>query len=362
MISHMDKICLMASVSCVLLLAGCARASRQDSLRDTRLQYTPQVNKVDVVVLKHRPFSHETIANGHLTASRRSPVSFRGAGVISEISVSNGQWVSEGTVMARLEDTDKRMSLESSRLVLDKAELDLYTDLAGLGYPARDTMSVPKDILAVAKMRSGYTGAQISLRQAQLELDATVLRAPFSGKVADLAYKSHNATGSDPFCTLVDDRSYDVEFNVFESELPYISKGKTVRVSPFSRNAESRTGTISSVNPTIDSNGQILVKASVKGDSGLMDGMNVRVTAESTDADMLVVPKSAVVIRDNLEVLFRYSMGHAEWVYVHTLAANSGEYAVEANSERSAHLAAGDTVIVSGNLNLADGSTVSLRQ
>lgn len=362
MISRMDKLRLIVYVSCVLLSLGCARTSSQDPSRDTRLQYTPQVNKVDVVTLERRPFNHETIANGHLTASRRSPVSFRGAGVISEINVSNGQWVSEGTVMARLEDTDKRMSLESSRLALDKAEVDLYTDLAGLGYPARDTLSVPKDILAVAKMRSGYTGAQISLKQAQLDLDATVLRAPFSGKVADLAYKPHNATGADPFCTIIDDRNYDVEFNVFESELPYISKGKTVRVSPFGRNLGTRTGVICSVNPTIDSNGQILVKASVKGDSDLMDGMNVKVTAESTDADMLVVPKSAVVIRDNLEVLFRYSMGHAEWVYVHTLAANSGEYAVEANSERSAHLAAGDTVIVSGNLNLADGSTVSLRQ
>lgn len=39
---------------------------------------------------------------------------------------------------------------------------------------------------------------------------------------------------------------------------------------------------------------------------------------------------------------------------------NSREYAVEANLERGATLDPGDLVIVSGNLNLADGSEVTL--
>ena len=78
------------------------------------------------------------------------------------------------------------------------------------------------------------------------------------------------------------------------------------------------------------------------------------------DSRQLVVPKSAVVIRDNLEVLFRYKDGRAQWTYVHTSLANSREYVVEANLDRGAELNPGDLVIVSGNLNLADGSEVSL--
>ena len=77
-------------------------------------------------------------------------------------------------------------------------------------------------------------------------------------------------------------------------------------------------------------------------------------------ADRLGVPKSAVVIRDNLEVLFRYKDGRAQWTYVHTSLANSREYVVEANTDRGAELNPGDLVIVSGNLNLADGSEVTL--
>ena len=66
------------------------------------------------------------------------------------------------------------------------------------------------------------------------------------------------------------------------------------------------------------------------------------------------------MIRDNLEVLFRYEDGRARWTYVHTSLANSKEYVVEANKERGAELNVGDVVITTGNLNLADGSEVTL--
>ena len=85
----------------------------------------------------------------------------------------------------------------------------------------------------------------------------------------------------------------------------------------------------------------------------------IRVAVRERIAGKLVVPKSAVVIRDNEEVLFRYRDGKALWTYVRTSLANSREYVVEANRDRGAELAPGDLIIVSGNLNLADGSEVT---
>ena len=91
--------------------------------------------------------------------------------------------------------------------------------------------------------------------------------------------------------------------------------------------------------------------------------LEARSKGKTTDALrglMALAPKSAVVIRDNEEVLFRFRDGKALWTYVHTSLANSREYAVEANTERGADLSPGDIVIVSGNLNLADGSEVTI--
>ena len=90
--------------------------------------------------------------------------------------------------------------------------------------------------------------------------------------------------------------------------------------------------------------------------------MNVKVIAERSIPDQLVVPRSAVVIRDNLDVLFTWTDdGKAHWIYVTILHSNGDSYAVEANRNRNASLSEGDKVIISGNLNLADNSEVALK-
>lgn len=328
---------------------------------DEMLEYSPQVNEVEVIRLEETDFQWQLLANGKLSASKRSRLPFRTAGVITEINVKNGQRVSEGEVLGRQDSREQALALESARISFAKAELDLYDNIAGLGYPARDTSGVPAGILAVARTRSGYNAAANALRQAEYVFGNTILKAPFTGVVADVAYRQYDMTGSDPFCTLVDDSAFDVDFMVLESEYPNVSAGMDVTVTPFVDGNRSMTGRIISVNPAVDKNGQVLVRARVSNDGSLVDGMNVRVKVESPVPGRLVVPKSAVVIRDRQHVLFRYKGGKALWTYVNVLMSNSGSYAVEANTERGATLSAGDTVIVSGNLNIADGSEVILK-
>ena len=150
-----------------------------------------------------------------------------------------------------------------------------------------------------------------------------------------------------------------MRFTVLESEVGRLHVGQSVGVSPYAGNGGEIAGQIVTINPTIDDNGQVAVEAEVRNDGTLLDGMNVRVAVRERIAGKLVVPKSAVVIRDNEEVLFRYRDGKALWTYVRTSLANSREYVVEANRDRGAELAPGDLIIVSGNLNLADGSEVT---
>ena len=131
-------------------------------------------------------------------------------------------------------------------------------------------------------------------------------------------------------------------------------------VSPFVNSDVVLKGSILSINPTVDQNGQIQVTAQVPGSIELMDGMNVRITVENSVPDQLVVPKSAVVIRDNMEVLFRIdpNTGHSLWTYVNVLMSNTTEHVVEPNKDRGAELNVGDKIITSGNLNLGDDAEV----
>lgn len=334
-----------------------------ESGADGRLQQTPLVNQVEVITLEKADFAKELLSNGKLSASARASLSFSTSGPLSEVNVRSGQHAGKGSVLARLDRPDLALALESAQITLEKAQMDLFDYLVGQGYPARDTLSVPANLLATAKMKSGYANARNALARARQDVDGTVLRAPFSGRVADVKLRRHDLSGTEPFCTLIDDTAFDVDFTVMESEYGFLSEGLPVTVTPYADGSFSCRGKIVSINPSVDRSGQISVRARVPGDRRLLDGMNVKVTVARMLPGQLVVPRSAVVIRDNLDVLFTYTDdGKAHWTYVNIVASNSTSHVVTANKERGASLSEGDRVIVSGNLNLADGSDVVLSQ
>ena len=351
---------LMAAVA---LLPACKDGKKASGLTDeSRLQYTPEVNEVEAVPLKRETFQMQLLANGKLSATQKSALYFAESGQIVAVNVQNGGSVAQGAVIARLDSREQESRLEAARIEVERTRLEYLSFLAGQGYAVADSASVPQDVRDLASIRSGYAAALNGLGQAQRALEGTVLRAPFSGKVADVRLKRWDRTSSEPFCTLIADRTFDVEFSALESEYPFLQKGQPVRVSLFGDDGHSVNGTIKSINPAVDKNGQIQVTASVSGDGRMLDGMNVKVIVERALPDQLVVPKRAVVIRDNLEVLFRYNEGRSDWVYVNTLRSNSESFAIQANADRGAELHEGDLIIVSGNLNLADGSKVVLKQ
>lgn len=351
-----------AILTAALCLAAC-KGGGGKALKEGKLEYSPEVNAVEAVTLKKTDFPRQLLSNGKLSASSRAVLKFGTAGTIKEIHAVNGQRVNAGQVIARLDRPDLKLALESARISLEKARLDLYDVLAGQGYAARDTASVPAEVLEMAKMRSGYVAAANSLVRAEYDFSLTVLKAPFSGRVADLNVKLYDQAPAEEFCTILDDSTFDVDFTVMESEYPLIERGLAVKVSPFADAARTFTGRITSINPTVDKDGQIAVKAAVKGSEALVDGMNVKVTVEKTVPLQLVVPRSAVVVRDGLDVLFTFQPdGTARWVYVKILASNRDSFVVEGNSDRGAHLAEGEKVIISSNLNLADGSQVRIKE
>lgn len=341
-------------------LVSCTGGQNQTEGQQTR-KYSPAVAKVDTLTAVVRPFRAEIISNGKVSAARRLPIYPKTSGIIQGVNVKNGQRVQAGTILARLDDRDVRAELKSATIAMEKAELDLLDNLAGQGFDIKDTSSIPDQSLKVAKIRSGWSAARSALDAVRHKLDATTIRAPFSGRIANLAYSEGDRTADKPLCILMDESSFSVDFNVLESEVTTMNAGMKVEVVPYSSKETVCTGSVTGINPSVDNNGQVQVTAQIPGQKGLIDGMNVRVVASSPGRKAIVVPKSALVIRDNLDVLFRYNNGVAEWVYVNILDANDSEYAIEANASRGAELREGEAIIISGNLNLADGSSVEIK-
>lgn len=351
----------------ILLFASCSGGSGSGSDADTTVNKKAQIqisNPVDTITLRRGTFRSQLISNGKLRAQQKSDLRFAGSGAVTWLAGGNGTPVAPGAVIARLDDRDAQLRLEQARQAMQKADIDLQDALLGFGHDIADSAQVPRETMRIARLRSGYDGAVTGLESARLTAENCVLTAPFGGKIANLKTKLHENPKGDFFCSVINDRSFDVEFSILESELANVRVGQEVKVATFVDPAKRYAGRVANINPTVDDKGQILVTANIPNPGGLMDGMNVKVYIESAVPNKLVVPKSAVLVRDDREVLFRYdpATGKAMWTYVLIEASNSDSHAVVANTDRGAELNVGDAIIVSGNLNLADGSEVEIKQ
>ncbi len=354
----MNKIGLY-SICSLLLLMGCKNGNEQKEEESVFAEQEQTIAEVDTMSLHLQVFQKQLLCNGRLVAIRKADLQCPKQGeVLQRVLVQNGQRVSQGALLAVSDTHDKTAELEKTQHDLERAKVELQDKLIGLGYDG-DFAHVPADVLHRAEITSGYYSTKYQLAAARKSLNDCRLYAPFSGRIANLEARPHQA--GTKFCTLIDDSFFEVEFKILEAELAFIQKGQTVKVSPFVHEEETFEGTVTEINPTIDERGLVAVKARVKNTSDtLMDGMNVRVVVENAVGQQFVVPKEAVVERDGYHVIFLYDpkTQRAVWTYVDIAYSNLTSFAITGCKKKETELHEGEIVITSGNLNLADDTEV----
>lgn len=328
---------------------------------------------IETTVLQGKTFYQELAGNGKVTASRSAEVRFKTVERIAHVWVRNGQRVEAGQKLAELDKFRLERSLAQAKDNLEQSKLSLQDILIGRGYSleeikllvdkrlktSSDANASSTDEFYLASVKSGFNKALIAYELAEKELDQATLKAPFSGVIANLTAKVENLSSTgEPFCLVIDDAEPEVAFTVLESELPMVKPGYQVAVTPFTeRDAQARVwGKVTEVNPYVESNGMVKVKAQVSNNGKLIEGMNVKVTLRQPMKESLVIPKSAVVMRSGKPVVFTLTNGRAQWNYVEVLAENSDSCTVAPRTKEYEGLSVGDTVIVKGNLNLAHDS------
>ena len=345
-----------------LFFHSCTKSKAADETTIEKKAYLVEKNEVETIILKNESFQKELVSNGKIIAAQKNSVQFEVSDKLEHLYVKNGDFVHKGKLLASLNPFKYQQRLARAEIDLKKAKFQFEDMLVGRGIFTTKRDSIARDVYDMVASRSGYDAALLELKTAQYELRSTKLIAPFGGKVANIESRVYeNVNAGKSFMTLIDDAVFEVEFYLIESEMGDVALNNSVQIVPFAL-GKTYNGHISSINPLIERNGTILVKAVVKNDGKLTEGMNVKVRIEKEVKGQLVVPKSAVVLRDNQEVLFKVVDGKAYWTYIQTTLENSSSYAVIANPDKSsASLTPGDTVIVSGNLNLAHDSEVILK-
>jgi RND family efflux transporter MFP subunit len=302
---------------------------------DASMLYQKKNVEVGITPISTGNFAMEIISNGKAIAANHVIIRFPVSGKIIAVNVKNGDHVSSGQLLARLNDEDQQNRLNRSKEALEKALVDLDDRLIDYGFRLKDSAKVPAEMMRMARIKSGFNSAQHDFADAKTALQKTAIYAPFGGKIANLEASAFNQSdGYKEFCTLIDDSKLRVQFNVLETEFRYIKKGSEIEVSPFGQDVAVK-GVVSEINPQIDQNGMIQITGQVDNREGLLlNGMSVRVIARNNIPEKLFIPKGAVLQRQNREVVFTYEDGRAKWNYVETGQQNTRFIVINAGLDK----------------------------
>ncbi|MEA5259382.1 efflux RND transporter periplasmic adaptor subunit [Arcicella aquatica] len=317
-------------------------------------QTTENVVSVKLAESKLKSFPLQILATGKVSALTQAKINFKTTGVIEKIMVSNSSVVKSGQVLAVLDNEQQRIALQQAQDNLQDVRVELNKLLLEYGGKDRDTSSVSRRIMENIKAKSGYTKALTSVRDAELKLENTYLKAPYAGVIANLKTKAYNPTPvTEPFCTILSRDALVVEVSVLESELGVITLGQIAKVKSLAYSEKNYIGKVFEINPVVSEQGLVLIKVRIQNpDQYLLEGMNAQVIIEKKLQNQIVVPKEAVVERSGKKVVFTYDNGFAKWNYITVAHENSEEIAI------SEGLKAGQKVIVEGNLNLGHDAKV----
>lgn len=318
-------------------------------------------------------------ANGYVVAQRKAAIASKGTGRLVYLGVVEGDQVKSGQIIGRLENDDITAQIEEA-----KANLKLYqADLKNL----ENTLNRQKELFTKKltseemleqaeanynKLLASIEIVQARIKQLEVALENTIIRAPFDGTVLTknaevgeiVAPFGGSTTSKTAVVTIADMNSLLVETDVSESNIERILINQDCEIILDAYPEKSYQGFVFKIVPTADrSKATVLVKVGFKNyDSRVLPEMSAKVsfytqpldTAFINQKPLLVIPASAVREEDNKKYIFRIVNDKAKEFEV-KIGETLGSYV-----EVISGLQAGDKIINELNEEIFDGVSVSI--
>lgn len=147
---------------------------------------------VTVTTAESRQVPAHVQATGSLVADEVSNIAPKVAGKISNISVNIGDFVSQGAIVARIDDRDARLELASARAAVKQAIAAVRQAEARLGLSPNGSFNA-SSIPEVRAANAAYEQAKAELRQAQVN-EQRYRELVESGDVAMITYEQFRLT------------------------------------------------------------------------------------------------------------------------------------------------------------------------
>jgi HlyD family secretion protein len=337
-------------------------------------------------------------ASGYVTPRRRATIAAKITGRVTGVFFDEGTRVSEGQLLATLDDSDVQRTLNAAKADRDASEaaiadfevqlrnaliqLHRAEQLQKAGVQTQeqlDTARTNADSLKakIDLARSQVAASQSRIMEAQQAVDNCTIKAPFGGivvsKDAQVGEMVSPVSAGGGFtrtgiATIVDMNSNEIEVDVNESYIARVKDGQHVTAILDAYPDWEIPSHVRTIIPTADrQKATVKVRISFdKLDPRILPDMGIKVTflgEEHKEAPgakaavaMPLIPQTAVRDDGGKKVVFLLKDDRLERRAI-TLGSTRGS-----DTEVAAGLAVGDIVVVNGPPDLHDGQSVAIKR
>lgn len=335
---------------------------------------SPAALSVQVAAAVEKPFPVEVATIGTVNAYATVALKARIDGQIMESVVKDGEDVKVGDLLFTIDDRGIRADLHQAeanlardRALLASAQRDVarLSALVGKNYASKQTLD--QTMAQAESLQASVRADEAAVDAARVQLSYTEIRAPINGRAGTVNLPRGNMVKANDTMALVvlnQLRPIYVAFSVPQTDLPRIRSAMAagpLRVGATipGDSGGPLAGTLTFIDNTVDvATGTILLKATFNNvELRLWPGQFVNVTLTlSLDPRAIVVPDVAVQRgQDGAYVYVVRSDSTVEMRQVTVARSRAGESVIDSG------LAAGDNVVVDGQLRLAPGIKVESR-
>lgn len=300
-----------------------------------------------------KEITREYSVNGSFVASQEIAITSEIQGKIASVTVETGDQVSSGQVLATLNKDVVSAQLETAVFNLSKAEKDLQRNEQLLKTGGVTTQQYEQS-------RQTAMDAKASLASIKNQMENSTIKAPFDGIITK-RYSEKGAfiaTGTTLF-DLVKINKIRLRIMLTASEIQGVKKGDHVKISIENHPEILAVGTVYTLNVKADASKRYEVEVEMdnKINQPIKPGMyGTAIFSDLTKKSTLTIPRKAIAgsIKDPEVYIVKGDSVLLRKISINPY--NEKEFAVLEGLNQ------GDLVVVSGQINLVNGSKIKLIQ
>jgi len=304
---------------------------------------------VNYFVVKATTFNNDVFSTGKIGALNQIDITPEIGGKVMAIYFKEGETVSKGSVLVKLNDADLQAQLlkSKSQITLSEQKLERLKKLIEIKGISQEEFDMQQNELNSLKADQAYILAQLS---------KTAIIAPFAGviglkNISEGSFVNSNSS----IASLVQVKPLYVEFSVPEKYSSLFKKGIKINFSG-ENNKELQQATIYAIEPVVDElTKTIKARAKYEGAQHFYPGSYVKVFANLGETEnALMVPTQCVISTLKGQKVFICKNGISTEVPI-TIGVRTDDLIQIVDG-----LQAGDTVITTGLLSIKKESELKL--